>query len=230
MSPQINDLIASLPEEESRILTEHMHLISLQKGQTLFDAGDTVTQLYFPVGALVSMIVDQPDGGCVEIYMMGKACFVGVGASGQPSFYRATVRNSGAAYRISVADIQRAIPHCPVYIQRVNQGVQLMLKRMTQSIYCGKKHSVELQLIRWLLVTLDRTLTNRIEITHREISDLLSFRREMVTVAIRRLVEAGLVTVSRGLITVLNREGLENLSCDCYWVAQEKKRPLHSMA
>ena len=113
MSPQINDLIASLPEEEFRILTEHMHLVSLQKGQTLFDAGETVTQLYFPVGALVSMIVDQPDGGCVETYMMGNACFVGEGTSGQPSFYRATVRNSGLAYRISVADMRRVIPRCP---------------------------------------------------------------------------------------------------------------------
>jgi CRP-like cAMP-binding protein len=230
MSPQINDLLASLPEDEYRIITERMHLFSLQKGQTLFHAGDTVTQLYFPVGALVSMIVDQPDGGCVETYMMGNACFVGVGTSGQPSFYRATVRNSGLAYRISVADMRRVIPRCPVYVQHVNQGVQLMLKRKTQSIYCGKKHSVDQQLIRWLLVTLDRTLTPHIQITHREISDLLAFRREGVTLAIGRLLDAGFVEVSRGHITVLDREGLENLSCDCYWIGQGRHRPMLATA
>jgi CRP-like cAMP-binding protein len=230
MSPQFNDLLASLPEDEFRLITQHMQLVSLQKGQTLFEAGDTVTQLYFPVGALVSMIVDQPDGGSVETYMMGNACYVGVGAAGQPSFYRATVRSSGFAYRISMAQMQRLLPLCPSYFQQVTRAVQLMLKRLNQSIYCGKKHSVELQLIRWMLVTLDRTLTNQIEITHQELSNLLSFRREMITLAIGRLAEAGLVEVSRGQITVIDRQGLEARSCDCYWVGQERVRPPHAYA
>lgn len=230
MNPSLNDLLASLPENEYRVLTEKMELVSLNKGQTLFDVGQVTTQLYFPVGAIVSMMNDMPDGDSVETYVLGKICFVGLGATGTPSFYRATVRNAGLAYRIAVGDIQRVLNQCPVYLQRVNQGIQGMLRQMSQSIYCAKRHGVEQQLLRWMLTTLDRTLSNQIAVTHQELSDLLCVRREAVSLAMRRLAEAGWVSNSRGVITVLDRSALEAIACDCYWLGLGIQRPLPEMA
>lgn len=225
MNPCLNDLLKSLPEKELQILTEKMELVSLTKGRTLFETGQIPAYLYFPVGSVISMIIDHPNGDSVETYMMGNACFAGVGALGVPSFYRATVRSSGLAYRIAQRHLSQAMLQCPSYAARVNDGVQRMLMRLSQSVLCGKKHTVEQQLVRWILITLDRTMSERIDITHSQLSDLLGFRREGVTVALGRFADAGLVQIIRGAITVLDRDGLEKRSCDCYWIGQEKKRP-----
>lgn len=225
MNPRVNELLDSLPDNEYQILTSKMDLVSLTKGQTLFEVGMIPQYVYFPVGALISMVNDGPDGNSVETYMIGKACFAGVGALGIPSFYRATVRSGGLAYRLSVSDLMSAAKCCPVYEDRVKFSVQRMLMRMSTSVLCGKKHTIEQQLVRWILVSLDRTLTNQMDITHREISDLLGFRREGVTLALGKFIDAGLIETSRGNLTVVDRAGLEAISCDCYWIGQEKKRP-----
>jgi CRP-like cAMP-binding protein len=230
MNPGINALIAALPADEYDAVTREMHLVSLSKGQTLFEVGQRPDHVHYPVGAVVSMINDAPDGSSLETYMLGKTCMVGVGAVHMPSFYRARVRSSGLAYRLSVDRLREIWATCPTYRQGAQLAMERIVMHMSQSVVCGKKHPVDQQLVRWLLITLDRTLTARIDITHLELADLLGFRREVVTLAMGRLTAAGAIATSRGAITVLQRDLLERRSCDCYWVGSQRARSAMAQA
>ena len=224
MTPRINTLLAQLPAPEYEKLAPHMELVSLVKGETLFRTGEVPAYVYYPVGAIVSMMNDMSDGYSVETYMLSKSSTVG--ALNAPSFYRAYVRNSGLAYRIPVRILQREYPFCPVYMQFAMAAMRRMVMQLAQSIACGKHHSVEQQLIRWMLITLDRISTSKIAITHKELSGILGFRREAMTLSLKKLTGLGYIESRRGEIEVINRKGLEALSCDCYWIGQEKTRPV----
>lgn len=222
MSPRTNELLVNIPDREYELITENMKLVSLVKGQTLFEIGQIPTEVHYPVGAMVSMIIELEDGFSVETYMMGKSCMVGVGAVGVPSFYRAKVRSSGLAYRLSVDKLRQAWQSCPSYVTTSQIAIQRVFKQLSQSVICGKRHSVDQQLIRWMLTTLDRTLSDIIPITHQELSELLGFRREAVTHALGKLYELGLIACCRGQLTVRDRGKLEALSCDCYRIGRER--------
>lgn len=224
MTPRFNTLLAELPASEYEKLAPHMELVSLVKGETIFKMGDIPTHVYYPVGAIVSMMIDMADGYSVETYMLGKSSTVG--ALNAPSFYRAYVRSSGLAYRLPMSILQREYLFCPVYMRVAMTAMRRMLMQLSQSIACGKHHSLEQQLIRWMLITLDRISTSKIAITHKELSDILGFRREAMTLSLKRLTGLGYIESRRGEIEVINRKGLEALSCDCYWIGQEKKRPV----
>ncbi len=224
MEPRINTLLAVLPEAEYDRLTRHMRLVSLSQGQTLFDIGDILQHVYYPVGALVSMRIDMPDGYGMEVNMLGKTCMVGVGTVGEPSFYRAKVREAGLAYRMLTSDLQSERLSCPVYMQGAYAAIRRLLIQQSQTLVCAKRHSVDQQLIRWILLTLDRAVTASITITHLELAEMLGVRREAITLAIGRLSEAGCVTTVRGEMQVLDRAGLEARACDCYWQGQQEKR------
>ncbi|PUE58739.1 hypothetical protein B9Z44_03495 [Limnohabitans curvus] len=224
MTPRFNTLLAELPASEYEKLAPHMELVSLVKGETIFKMGDIPTHVYYPVGAIVSMMIDMADGYSVETYMLGKSSTVG--ALNAPSFYRAYVRSSGLAYRLPMSILQREYLFCPVYMRVAMTAMRRMLMQLSQSIACGKHHSLEQQLIRWMLITLDRISTSKIAITHKELSGILGFRREAMTLSLKRLTGLGYIESRRGEIEVINRKGLEALSCDCYWIGQEKKRPV----
>ena len=226
MTPRLNQLLANLPDSEFQKLASHMELISLVKGETLFRMGEVPTHVYYPVGAIVSMMNEMSDGYGVETYMLGKSCMVGVGALNVPIFYSAYVRSSGLAYRLPVSILLRENLFCPVYMKNAMAAMRRMLMQLSQSIACGKHHSVEQQLIRWMLITLDRITTTKIAITHQELSRILGFRREAVTLALKRLGSVGCLTSRRGEIEVLHRSILETRSCDCYWIGQDKTRPV----
>jgi CRP-like cAMP-binding protein len=224
MTPRFNTLLAELPASEYEKLAPHMELVSLVKGETIFKMGDIPTHVYYPVGAIVSMMIDMADCYSVETYMLGKSSTVG--ALNAPSFYRAYVRSSGLAYRLPMSILQREYLFCPVYMRVAMTAMRRMLMQLSQSIACGKHHSLEQQLIRWMLITLDRISTSKIAITHKELSGILGFRREAMTLSLKRLTGLGYIESRRGEIEVINRKGLEALSCDCYWIGQEKKRPV----
>ena len=226
MSPRLNTLLASLPETEYQALARHLQLISLQKGQVLFRAGEVPSQVYYPIGAIVSGMLDSGDGQPIETFMLGKTCMVGIAALGQPSFYLARVRSSGLAYRMSMEAFLRVRSECPTYIQGAHAATNRMLMQLSQSIVCSKRHSVEQQLIRWMLITLDRTLEPEIQSTHQELSERLGFRREAITLALGKLTALGYVVSRRGETEVVRRSGLEAMACDCYWIGQEKPKPM----
>ena len=225
MTPRCNELLSAIPDHEFNAMTSHMQLVSLVKGQTLFEAGQTPQTVHYPVGAIVSMMLELRDGFSVETHMFGQSCMVGVGAIGMPSFYSAKVRRSGLAYRLSVAHLQQARQTCPAYVSSSHQAMQRMFRQLSLAIICGKRHSVEQQLARWMLSTLDRTPSDTIPITHLELSDLLGFRREAVTLALGKFCDTGLVACGRGQLSVLDRRRLEKLSCDCYWLGQDRPAP-----
>lgn len=225
MSPRLNTLLASLPETEYQALARHLQLISLQKGQVLFRAGEVPSQVYYPIGAIVSGMLDSGDGQPIETFMLGKTCMVGIAALGQPSFYLARVRSSGLAYRMSMEAFLRVRSECPTYIQGAHAATNRMLMQLSQSIVCSKRHSVEQQLIRWMLITLDRTLDSHIHITHQELSEILGFRREAITMNLGKMTDRGDIHVRRGVVEILSREALEERSCTCYWIGQQQLRP-----
>lgn len=154
MNPRINALLEELPAGEYERLTSHMELVSLVKGRDLFQVGQIPSHVYYPVGALVSMMTDMADGFSVESYMFGKASVIGLSGIEGPSPYRANVRHSGLAYRIPMAVLKSLLPHCPVHAQTITTMLRRMVMQLAQSVLCGKRHSVEQQLIRWMLVTL----------------------------------------------------------------------------
>lgn len=202
-----------------------MTLVTLRKGETLFHAGEVPRHVYFPVNAIVSMLIDMEDGASIETYMLGHACMVGVGTEGQPSFYRARVRHSGLAYRMSAQALLHARAQCPVYTQTVLAATNRMLMQLTQTIACGKRHTIAQQLMRWMLITLDRTLGVHIEITHQELGEVLGFRREAITLALGKMTSQGFIRIQRGEVEVLDRSALEARVCECYWTGQQRARP-----
>lgn len=225
MSPRTNSLLANLPESEFQTLSAYLELIALVKGNTLFHIGQTPEYFYYPVGAVVSMLSDQENGLTTETCMLGRSCMVGVGAVGLPSFYRACVRSSGLAYRISSSDLMHARTKCPTLFQNGILATSKMLMELSQSIVCSKRHSCEQQIVRWILVTLDRTIETGIEITHQELAEILGFRREAITLCLGKMSRNGEIKTTRGSFAVLNRSALEARSCECYWIGQQRKRP-----
>lgn len=202
-----------------------MQLVSLKKGETLLTFGQIPFYVYYPIGAIVSMICASDLEHEIETYMLGRTCMVGVAAINSPSFYRARVRSAGLAYRLAVNSLLKYRADCTQYMAHAQEAWLTMTKHLSQGIVCGKLHKIEQQLIRWILVTLDRSLTSNIDMTHKEISSLLGFRRENVTLAMNRFSELGLIKQSRGNFVVADRTGLEKLSCECYWTSIGKKRP-----
>ena len=225
MNPRSNALLTDLPQEEYDLLVARMTLVSLSRGQTLLQVGESQQEVYFPLGAVVSVMSDMPDGKSVEICMLGKACVVCVGVMGEPSAYRLVVRTSGLAYKIAVTDLLHIRNHCPVYNQAINHAFRMMMLHLGQAAYCLKEHPMEQQIIRWLLLTLDNSMGQHIDITHQELSNILNFRREGVTLTLHKLTKLGLVDCQRGVIEVIDRAGLEAASCDCYWIGQAQRRP-----
>ncbi len=228
MNARTNALLASLPESELLAISSHLELVSLQKGQTLFHIGEVPSHVYYPIGAIVSMMNDAEDGFITETFMLGNACMVGAGTVGQPSFYRACVRSSGLAYRMPAKALESLRYACPNYLQTSIAAINRMLMQLSQAVVCSKRHSVDQQLIRWILITLDRGTGDRIEITHQELSEILGFRRESVTVQLNKMAALRHIAISRGAIDIVDRTALEKRSCECYWKGIQKQRPVRS--
>jgi CRP-like cAMP-binding protein len=219
-----NALLAKIPESEYLRFKPHLKMVTLHKGQTLCEIGQPATNVYYPLSAIVSMLVDLTEGTSVEINIIGRTSMVGVAAVDGPSFYRATVRSTGLAYRMPTSTLKNEAKNCPVYTHAAHSIMCKLMAQMAQTMACGRHHSTENQIIRWLLITLDHTQNQVIKITQQEVADLLGFRREAVALALKKFVIRGDVELSRGQIKVLSRSTLEKISCDCYWIYQERKR------
>jgi CRP-like cAMP-binding protein len=225
LTPRSNALLATLPDSEYMRFAPHLEKVMLRKGQTLFEMGQSPTTVYYPVRALVSMLIDLSEGLSVEAHIFGSSCMVGVAALYEPSFYRATVRSAGVAYRLPISVLKSERTSCPVYMSTAASATSRLLAQVAQTIACAQHHSKEQQVIKWLLATLDHSLTPVIKITQQELADLLGFRREVVSLVLKKLIMRGEVQLHRGQIEVVNRPALELATCDCYWVGHERKRP-----
>jgi CRP-like cAMP-binding protein len=222
--PRDNLLLGALPDDSWERLRPNLQPIWLPPRQAIYEAGAKLTHVYFPTTALVSSLGVMSDGGSAAIALTGYEGMVGValllGSDSMPNW--AVVQSAGWAYRIRSALIQKEFGRNGNFRQLLLRYVQARITQVTQTALCNRHHSVDQQLCRWILQSLDRVETNELAMTQDLIATMLGVRREGVTEAAGNLQRAGLLQYQRGRITVQNRAGLEARCCECYEVVRKE--------
>ncbi|HAN55667.1 MAG TPA: Crp/Fnr family transcriptional regulator [Betaproteobacteria bacterium] len=225
--PHQNYLLVALPAHEYAHLLPDLEYVPLALGDVIYTSGSQLHHVYFPTTAIVSLLYIMEDGSTAEIAGVGNEGIVGValfmGGATTPS--QAVVQKAGYAYRMKAKplmdEFNRAGGRRAGALQHLLlRYTQALISQMSQTAVCNRHHSVDQQLCRWLLSTLDRSDTNELVMTQELISNLLGVRREGVTEAAGKLQRAGLIEYHRGRITVLNRAGVEARACECYQVVK----------
>lgn len=227
-----NRLLAVYPAAGQIMPSADLELVHLPAGRLLYDCGQRITHAYFPVTAVVSLMLLMKSGATMEIASVGDEGLVGLplvmGGDVMPS--RAEVRTGGLAYRIKAADLKRDFGDLPLMRTAILLYAQTLLTQVSQSSACNRHHSVSQQLCRWLLLALDRAQSNQLSITHQSIANMLGVRREGVTEATGKLEQAGIIGHVRGKITVLDRPRLEASCCECYGIVRDEFARLRERA
>jgi CRP-like cAMP-binding protein len=219
-----NRLLAALPEQDWRRWLPHLEPVELPLGEVLYEPGDTLSHVYFPTNVIVSLLYVMENGSSAEIAVAGNEGLVGIslymGGESTPS--RAVVQSAGHAFRMKAEIIKEEFARNGPVLHLLLRYTQALITQMAQTAVCNRHHSLDQQLCRWLLLSLDRLYTNEVVMTQELISNMLGVRRERVTEAALKLQKAGIIRYSRGRITVLDRPGLEKLSCECYAVVKKE--------
>jgi CRP-like cAMP-binding protein len=223
-APRQNHLLAALPATDFERLQPHLKLIPLELGAALYEPGVEMRHLYFPTNSIVSLLYVMADGASAEIAVVGNEGVVGVSLfmGGETTPSRAVVQSAGHAYRLPGQVIKEEFTRGGAMQHLLLRYTQSLLTQMAQTAVCNRHHSLDQQLCRWLLLSLDRLLANELVMTQELIANMLGVRREGVTEAAGHLQEAGLIRYSRGHITVLDRPGLEARTCECYAVVKRE--------
>lgn len=218
-----NHLLAALPKEVMTRWKPHLQPTDMKLGQVLYESGDTLTHVHFPVTSIVSLMYVMEKGSSAEIAVVGNEGLVGISLfmGGDSTPGRAVVQSEGKGYRMPSAVLKDEFKQAPV-LQLLLRYTQALITQMAQTAVCNRYHSLDQQLCRWLLLSLDRLPGKELVKTHELISNLLGVRREGVTDAAQKLQKAGLIEYARGHITVLDRPGLEKRSCECYSVVKRE--------
>lgn len=229
-SPLHNDLLAALPADGRARLLSQLELVTLPLGKTLYAPGDAVRHAYFPVDCIISLLALTPSGASVEIAVVGAEGVAGVSLfmGGESATREAIVRSAGYAYRVGAPWLVEEFNRHGDLLVATLRYTQVLITQIAQTAVCNRHHSVEQQLCRTLLMSLDRLRGNRLDLTQEFIAHMLGVRREGVTDAAGKLQKAGAIAYSRGHITVQDRGKLERLSCECYTVVQRESRRLLS--
>lgn len=222
--PQINHLLAALPAEVLQRLLPNLELVPLPLGKVLYESGDTLRHVYFPIDCIVSLLYVMENGSSAEISVVGKEGIIGIalfmGGESTPS--RAIIQSGGYAYRLLAHKFKDEFNRYSEMLMLMLRYTQSLITQMAQTAVCNRHHSIDQQLCRWLLLSLDRLPSNRLAITQELIANRLGVRREGVTEAAGKLQKLGVIEYSRGQITVLDRPRLEHLSCECYAVVKKE--------
>lgn len=219
-----NRLHALMPSACRRAWVPFCELVSLPLGETLFDPGDTLRFVHFPLTATVALLHLLGTGECVQVAMVGCEGLVGTGAymGGGPMTMRAVVQNPGTALRIEAGAVKEEFERGGETMRRLLQYAQALLFQVSQTAVCNRHHTPQQQVGRWLMLSLDRAQGNEIATTHELVGTMLGVRRETVSDAIGRLQAQGIVRSGRGRITVLDRAGLELSACECYRMVRDE--------
>ena len=219
--PQQNMLLAALPEAERRRMTFGLELVELASDQPLQLAGDGPQYAYFPIDSIVSLALTGR-GGSTEIALVGYEGMIGVSLflGERTVLGRATVIGPGHAHRIGGEMLAQWFDQSPALKKVLLRYTQALLTQMAQTAVCNRRHSIEQQLCRWLLLATDRQCSDTLLVTQESISEMLGVRREGVTEAACRLRSRGLIVYKRGLITILDRKSLERRCCECYGIVK----------
>lgn len=222
--PEQNHLLAALPPEVQARLFPHLSLVPLPLGKVLYESGGELRHVYFPTDAIVSLLYVMESGASAEISVVGNEGLIGIalfmGGESTPS--RAIVQSAGHAYRLKGQLLKDEFNRHGELLLLMLRYTQSLITQMAQTAVCNRHHSVDQQLCRWLLLSLDRLPGNQLTMTQELIANMLGVRREGVTDAAGKLQKLGVIEYSRGHITVLDRPRLEELSCECYAVVKKE--------
>ena len=220
--PRQNRLLNVLPETEYERLFPHLELVHMPLGDVLYEPGSQLRHAYFPTTCIVSLLYVLENGASAEIAVVGNDGLIGLalfmGGGSMPN--RAVVQSAGHAYRLQGPVVIQEFNRNGAMLHLVLRYTQALITQMAQTAVCNRHHSVDQQLCRWLLLSLDRLPGNELTMTQELIANMLGVRREGVTEAAGKLHHAGLIDYRRGHITVLDRAGLEARVCECYRVVQ----------
>ena len=225
---QQNHLLAAVPSEDLNRWQSRLELVELSRNQLLYSAGCNPEYVYFPTTAIVSLLSITQEGSSAEVALVGNDGVVGIsyllGADGAAT--DAVVQSAGRAFRISARFVKGEVETSCGVMKVVMRYAQAVMGQMGQTAVCNRYHSIDQQFCRRLLSALDRLPMDELDMTHELAANLLGVRREGVTVAAKKLQDAGLIRYSRGHIAVLDRASLEKRACECYAPSKSEYRRL----
>lgn len=226
-----NQLLAALNKADCERLFPRLVRMELKLGDVLYESGEELKDVYFPIDSVVSLLYVMESGASAEISIIGNDGMVGIGLfmGGNTMMGRAVVQAGGSAYRLDGEMLKEEFHRNGRMQDLLLNYTQALLTQMAQTAVCNRHHTIDQQLCRWLLLTLDRLPSSKIEMTHELISNMLGVRREGVTEAAHKLQSLGAITYKRGHIDVLDRAKLEELSCECYSVVRKETERLKEL-
>jgi len=221
--PKKNKLFAALPDADWQRWLPQLESVEMPLGHVLYESGSTLSHVYFPVSAIVSLLYVMENGASAEIAVVGNEGIVGISLfmGGESTTSRAVVQSAGQCFRMKAQTIKDEFNRAPV-LHLLLRYTQALITQMAQTAVCNRHHSLDQQLCRWLLLSLDRLQGNELVMTQELIANMLGVRREGVSESALSLQKAGLIRYSRGRITVLDRPGLEQRTCECYAVVKKE--------
>jgi CRP-like cAMP-binding protein len=222
--PKANQLLAALPDDEWQRWLPQLEAVELPLGQVLYESGTHLSHVYFPTTAIVSLLYVMENGASAEIAVVGNDGVVGIslfmGGESTPS--RAVVQSAGQGFRLSALAIKEEFNRSGPVMHLLLRYTQALITQMAQTAVCNRHHTLDQQLCRWLLLSLDRLQGSELVMTQELIANMLGVRREGVTEGALKLQQAGLIRYARGRISVLDRPGLEKRTCECYAVVKNE--------
>lgn len=223
-NPLQNHLLAALPKGDYQRLLSSLELIPLPLGWAVYESGHDQGYVYFPTTSIVSLLYVMEDGSSAEIAIVGNDGLVGIALfmGGETTPSRAVVQSAGYGYRLKAEHLKKEFERGGEVQHLLLRYTQSLITQMAQTAVCNRHHSVEQQLCRWLLLSLDRLTSNELKMTQELIANMLGVRREGVTEAAGKLQKDNLINYSRGHIIVLDRPGLEKRVCECYAVVKKE--------
>jgi len=222
--PIENRLLAALPRAESQRWLSLLEPVDLPLGEVIYESGITLSHVYFPTTAIISLLYVMENGASAEIAVVGKEGIVGISLfmGGESTSSRAVVQSAGKGFRLKAELMKQEFNRAGPVLHLLLRYTQALITQMSQTAVCNRHHSLDQQLCRWLLLSLDRLEGNQLVMTQELIANMLGVRREGVTEGALKLQHAGLIQYARGHITVLDRAALEERSCECYAVVKKE--------
>lgn len=221
---QVNHLLAAAPAEFRERLVPHLEGIKLSLGEVVYESGDIPRYVYFPTDCIVSLLYVMEDGDSAEISVVGNEGIVGISVfmGGESTPSRAIVQSAGHAYRLPAGKLKEEFNRDPDMRLLMLRYTQALLTQMAQTAVCNRHHTIDQQLCRWILLSLDRLPSSELSMTQELIANMLGVRREGVTHAAGKLQDENVIEYKRGRIAVLDRPKLERLCCECYAVVKKE--------
>jgi CRP-like cAMP-binding protein len=219
-----NQLLAALPDAEWQRWLPHLEPVDMPLGKVLYESGSKLTHVYFPSTSIVSLLYVLEDGASAEIAVVGHEGIVGISLfmGGQSTTSRAVVQSAGQGFRLRANLMMQEFNRAGPVLHLLLRYTQALITQMAQTAVCNRHHSLDQQLCRWLLLSLDRLPSDELVMTQELIANMLGVRREGVTEAAGQLQQAGLIRYRRGHITVVDRKRLERRACECYAVVKRE--------